>query len=137
MIRAAACLLCALAAPVAADPVREAMQDYAEFATETAGVIQPEQITDDIFGAITFIDTRPRAQFDTATISGAEHIAWRDVFGRLEDIPETGKVVLFCETGVFSAQATFGLRVLGYENVLVLQGGYHGWQSRAGVTHGN
>lgn len=137
MIRIATFLLCACAAPLAADPVREAMQDYAEFATENAGVILPEQITADIFDAITFIDTRPRAQFEEATITGAEHIEWRDVFGRLDDIPETGKVVLFCDTGVVSAQATFGLRVLGRENVLVLQGGYQGWQTRAGVLSEN
>ncbi len=132
MIRAAL-LACCLAGPLAADPVQEAMQDYADFAPYNAGVILPEQITSDIFPAITFIDTRRRDDFEAGTIEGAQHIEWREVFGRLEEIPQTGKVVLFCNTGTVSAQATFGLRVLGRENVLVLQGGYGGWQTRAGT----
>lgn len=114
-----------------ADPVRDAMQEYSEFATYDAGIILPEQITEDIFANVTFVDTRTEDAFAEATIPGATHIEWREIFGRLDDIPTDRKIVLFCNTGALSAQAAFGLRVLGRENVLVLQTGYHGWLADA------
>jgi len=116
---------------VAADPVRSAMQDYADFATYDAGIILPAQITQGIFESVTFIDTRSATEFETATIPGAAHIEWREVFNRIDDIPKDRKVILFCNTGALSAQAAFGLRVLGYENVVVLQTGYDGWLQNA------
>lgn len=123
--------LAVTAGPASADPVHEAMQDYAEFATYDAGIILPEQITQDIFTGVTFVDTRTGEEFAEASIPGALHIEWRDVFGRLDDIPTDRKVILFCNTGALSAQVAFGLRVLGRENVLVMQTGYHGWLQNA------
>jgi rhodanese-related sulfurtransferase len=40
--------------------------------------------------------------------------------------------ILYCETGIQSAQAVFALRVAGRSNALVLQGGYQGWLADAG-----
>lgn len=120
-----------IAAPAYSDPVLEAMQDYSEFATYDAGIILPEQITQEIFQSVVFIDTRSADEFAENTISGAMHIEWRDVFGRIDDIPTGQKVILFCNTGALSAQAAFGLRVAGHENILVLQTGYHGWLANA------
>ena len=121
-----------VAKPAAADDAtREAMQDYSEFAPYDAGIILPEQITEDIFDSVTFIDTRSDVEFSEATIPGAMHIEWREVFGQIDNVPPTGKVVLFCNTGALTAQAACGLRVLGRENVLVLQTGYHGWLENA------
>lgn len=114
-----------------ADPVLEAMQDYSEFATYDAGIILPEQITEDIFPDITFIDTRSGEEFAQDTITGAIHIEWREIFGRMDEVPSNGKIILFCNTGALSAQAAFGLRVLGRDNVLVLQTGYAGWRENA------
>ena len=114
-----------------ADPVGEAMQEYSEFATYDAGIILPEQITEEFFTNVTFIDTRTQEEHSDSTIPGASHIEWRDIFGRLEDLPKDGKVILFCNTGTLSAQAAFGLRVLGHENVSVLQTGYLGWLENA------
>jgi rhodanese-related sulfurtransferase len=41
-------------------------------------------------------------------------------------------VLLYCNTGTLSAQAGFALRVAGYENVRVLQGGYAEWKAKGG-----
>lgn len=114
-----------------ADPVKEAMQDYTDFATYDAGIILPEQVTEEVFSDFVFIDTRSAAEFSEGTIPGAKNIEWREVLGRIDEVPSDGKVILFCNTGALSAQSAFGLRVLGYENVLVLQTGYHGWQVNA------
>lgn len=116
---------------IAADSeaVREAISEYTDFAPYDAGIILPAQLTEDIIGDVVFIDTRTADEHATATIDGARHIEWREIFSRLDEVPTDSKVVLFCSTGALSAQATFGLRVMGYENVLVLQGGFQAWQA--------
>ena len=123
-----AMLLTPLATLALADPVQDAMQDYSEFATYDAGIIRPEQLTEEIFNVVTFIDTRTFEEFEQSTIPGAQHIEWRGIFSQIDAVPTDSKVVLFCNTGALSAQALFGLRVLGRENVLVLQSGFNGWR---------
>ncbi|MBV7392709.1 rhodanese-like domain-containing protein [Mameliella sediminis] len=115
------------ASPVAAGELEDEIIGYMDFATETAGIILPQQLTAEIWEGVYFVDTRSRADFEAGTIPGAVHIEWRDVPGRLDEIPEDKMVVLFCNTGVRSSQATFAARVMGRENVLVMQSGYEGW----------
>lgn len=119
-----------LASPIAADDLADEITGYMGFATYEAGIILPEQLTEDVFGAVTFIDTRNAAQFEAGTIPGAINIEWREVPARLDDLPETGMVVMICNTGSLSAQATFAARLMGRENVLVLQTGLIGWNER-------
>ena len=107
------------------------MIDYIEFEPYDSGIILPEQLTEDIWADITFVDTRSLEQFEAGTIPGALHIEWREVPARLDELPETGKVVLFCNTGSLSAQAGFATRLLGRDNVTILQSGYLGWQDTA------
>ena len=109
----------------------EAMNDYMAFQEYESGIMVPQQIDQVVFEASTFIDTRDAEQFAEATIPGAINIEWRQVLDRIDEIPETGKVILFCNTGSLSAQATFALRVAGRENVVVLQSGFIGWQQNA------
>lgn len=110
----------------------EAMQDYMMFQDYEAGIILPAQITEDVFGAIYFIDTRDAAQFEAATIPGAVNIEWREVLERIDEVPSDKTVVVFCNTGSLSAQASFALRVAGRGNVVVLQTGIIGWRQTAG-----
>ena len=109
----------------------EAMNDYMAFQEYESGIMVPQQIDQVVFEASTFIDTRDAEQYAEATIPGAINIEWRQVLDRIDEIPETGKVILFCNTGSLSAQATFALRVAGRENVVVLQSGFIGWQQNA------
>ena len=98
-----------------------------DFATEAEGIILPEQVTEGIVNDVFFVDTRSLAQYQAGTIPGAVHIEWREVPRRLDELPTTGMVVLFCNMGVRSSQATFAARVLEHTNVLVLQSGHEGW----------
>lgn len=124
--------LAALATPAIADDAAvEAMQEYMEFAAYEAGIILPQQLTQDIFESVVFIDTRSAEAFAAETIPGAAHIEWRETLGRIDEIPQDKKVILFCNTGSLSAQAAFALRVAGRDNVLVLQGGIIGWKANA------
>ena len=118
-------------ARAATDAAVEAMQDYLNFAEYNDGIIMPEQIDEDIFNAVVFIDTRSSDQHDAGTIPGSAHIEWREVIDRIDEIPVKQKTILFCNTGSLSAQAVFALRVAGRENVLVLQSGFEGWQKNA------
>lgn len=120
------------ASPAVADEAAiEAMQEYMEFSTYEAGIILPQQITKEIFDDVLFIDTRDAGQFDEETIPGALNIEWREVLSRIDEIPTGKKVILFCNTGSLSAQATFALRVAGRENAVVLQTGLSGWKKDA------
>jgi rhodanese-related sulfurtransferase len=120
-----------IASAVANEEAIEAMNDYMAFQEYESGIMVPQQIDQTVFEASTFIDTRDAEQFAEATIPGAINIEWRQVLDRIDEIPESGKVILFCNTGSLSAQATFALRVAGRENVVVLQSGFIGWQENA------
>ena len=121
-----------LAGSAAAEsPAVKAMQDYMEFAPDEAGIIVPQQLTREIFDSVVFIDTRDAAQFAAGSIPGARNIEWREVLGRINEIPTDKKVILFCNTGSLSAQAAFALRVAGRDNVLLLQTGLDGWKKDA------
>jgi rhodanese-related sulfurtransferase len=131
---ARAALLCVLALvpPVGAEDLADAVNGYIAFEPYLSGIILPEQITADLWDGVQFVDTRDAAQFAAGTIPGAIHMEWREVPARLEELPRDRKVVLFCNTGSLSAQAAFAARLLGADNVVVLQTGYEGWQARAG-----
>ena len=101
------------------------------FATYEAGILLPQQLDETVFRSSTIIDTRDADQYATAHIPGALNIEWREIPSRLEELPETGLVILYCNTGTLSSQATFAARLLGRENVVVLQGGITGWTAEA------
>src|SRR6056297_2919223 len=101
-----------LAGPVFAqdDGIAEAITDYMDFATYESGIILPAQIDRDVFEAATFVDARDAEQFEAGHIPGAINIEWRAVPGRIAELPESGLVVLYCNTGSLSAQAVFAAR---------------------------
>ena len=132
LLAASVAALFLLTAPAAADEAAvEAMQEYMEFSEYEAGIILPQQIDEEIFRSMLFVDTRDAGQFAAGGIPGAINIEWREVLGRIDEIPADRKVVLFCNTGSLSAQAAFALRVAGRDNVVVLQSGLEGWRENA------
>jgi rhodanese-related sulfurtransferase len=136
MFRALA-VCAALGLPLTAhaeETLAEAITGYMDFATYDSGIIVPEQLDRTVFEAALFVDTRDADQFAAGHIPGAVHIEWREVPGRLDELPDTGMVILYCNTGSLSAQAAFAARLLGRENVLVLQTGFDGWQANAAYT---
>ena len=111
--------------------LEEEIVGYMDFAPYDAGIIMPGAFEKDVYDAVYLVDTRDAGQFEEATIPGAVNIEWREIPSRLEELPTDKKVVLFCNTGSLSAQAAFAARVLGMENVVVLQEGYIGWRYKA------
>lgn len=109
------------------------MSAYLEFVDYGGGTIFPEQIPKAEYAKMLVIDTRDSAQFAKDHIPGAINIEWRQVLAKSAQIPKTKPVLVYCNTGSLSAQAGFALRVAGWENVRILQGGYAEWKSKGGM----
>lgn len=117
---------------VAADPVAKAMEGYLEFTEYGSSLILPQQIPAEDWKKIQIIDARDAEQYTQGHIPGALNMEWRQIVARRQEVRKDGLVVVYCNTGSLSAQAVFSLRLLGWDNVKVLQGGYEGWKAAAG-----
>jgi rhodanese-related sulfurtransferase len=109
------------------------MSAYLEFVDYGGGTIFPEQIPKTEYAKMLIIDTRDAAQFAKDHIPGAINIEWRQVLSKSAQIPRDKPVLVYCNTGSLSAQSGFALRVAGWENVRILQGGYAEWKAKGGM----
>jgi len=125
-----------LLAPAAhADKLADAtdvMEAYLEFVDYGGGVIFAEQIPKDEWPKMLVIDARDAGQFAKGHIPGAINMDWRQVLAKRNEIPKNKPVLVYCNTGSLSAQAGFALRVAGWENVRILQGGMEEWKAKGG-----
>ena len=103
-----------------------------EFVDSGGGVIFAEQILKEEWPKMVVIDARDPAQFAKGHIAGAINMDWRQVLAKRNAIPKNKSVLIYCNTGSLSAQAGFALRVAGWENVRILQGGMAEWQAKGG-----
>ena len=108
------------------------MEAYLEFVDYGGGVIFAEQIPKEEWPKMVVIDARDPAQFAKGHIPGAINMDWRQVLAKRNAIPKNKSVLIYCNTGSLSAQAGFALRVAGWENVRILQGGMAEWQAKGG-----
>ena len=108
------------------------MEAYLEFVDYGGGVIFAEQIPKDDWPKFLLIDARDPAQFAKGHIPGAVNMDWRQVLAKRNTIPKNKPVLIYCNTGSLSAQAGFALRVAGWDNVRILQGGMTEWQAKGG-----
>ena len=109
------------------------LSGYLEFVDYGGGTIFPEQIPKGEYAKMMVIDARDAAQYAKEHIPGAVNIEWRQVLAKSGDIPKNKPVLMYCNTGTLSAQAGFALRVSGWENVRILQGGFSEWKSKGGL----
>ena len=112
--------------------VIDEMEGYLEFVDYGGGVIFAEQIPKEEWPKFLLIDARDPAQFAKGHIPGAINIDWRQVLAKRNTIPKNKAVLIYCNTGSLSAQAGFALRVAGWDNVRILQGGMTEWQAKGG-----
>jgi len=124
-----------LVAPVHADEnpvVVDALSGYMDFAEYGSSLIWPEQIPKDDWNKVFIVDARDATQYAKEHIPGAVNIDWRQAVARRGELPKDRMVVMYCNSGSLSAQAVFALRLLGYDNVKVLQDGIEGWKAKGG-----
>lgn len=121
--------------PVAAEDKAavDAMESYLDFVDYGGATIFPEQIPRDDWKKFFVVDARDKDQFTKEHIPGAINIEWRRALAERSRIPKDKPVLLYCNTGSLSAQAGFALRVAGYENVRILQGGFAEWKAKGGL----
>ena len=122
--------------PVYADSkaaVIDELAGYLEFVDYGGGVIFAEQIPKAEYSNMMVIDARDAGQFAKGHIPGAVNIEWRKVLEQRARIPKDKMVLIYCNTGSLSAQAGFALRVAGYDNVRILQGGFEEWKAKGGL----
>lgn len=96
------------------------------------GVIFAEQIPKEEWSKMMVIDARDAGQFAKGHIPGAVNMDWRQVLAKRNSIPKNKPVLIYCNTGSLSAQAGFALRVAGWDNVKILQGGLEEWKAKGG-----
>ncbi|OYY92260.1 MAG: sulfurtransferase [Hydrogenophilales bacterium 28-61-23] len=127
-------MLVSAAPAFAADvsPVSKAIEEYLDFNEYGSSLIWPEQIPAEDWKNVFVVDARDAAQFAKEHIPGAINIEWRQIPGRRNDIPRDKMVVIYCNSGSLSAQAVFAMRLLGWDNVKVLQDGIEGWKKKGG-----
>jgi rhodanese-related sulfurtransferase len=128
-------LLLAIPSAMANDKAKiiDEISGYLEFVDYGGGTIFPEQIPKGEYAKMMVIDARDATQYAKEHIPGAVNIEWRQVLAKSGDIPKNKPVLIYCNTGTLSAQAGFALRVSGWENVRILQGGFSEWKSKGGL----
>jgi rhodanese-related sulfurtransferase len=132
---AALVALSLLAGPLPAEDksaLASAMEEFLEFAEYGSSIILPEQIPAEDWPNILVVDARDAGQFSADHIPDAVNIEWRQAVARRDEIPRDRPMVMYCNTGSLSAQAVFALRLLGWDNVRVLQDGLQGWKAKGG-----
>lgn len=108
------------------------MEGYLDFVEYGGGVIFAEQIPAADWAHVFVIDARDSTQFARGHIPGAVNMDWRTVLANRHAIPRDRMALIYCNTGSLSAQAGFALRVAGWDNVRILQGGIEEWQAKGG-----
>ena len=111
----------------------EALETYFGFIDYNSGTITPEQIPAEDWKKFYVLDVRDAGQFAKEHIPGAVNIEWRKVFAERGRLPKDKTILAYCNTGSFSAQSAMAVRMAGYENVLILHGGFGEWKARGGM----
>jgi rhodanese-related sulfurtransferase len=134
LMRAAAVALAVVTSPVMAnEEAVKAMEEYLDFVDYGGATIFPEQIPKEDWKKFHVIDARDKDQYIKEHIPGAVNIEWRQVLAKRDTIPNSKPVLIYCNTGTLSAQAGFALRIAGYDNVRILQGGFAEWKAKGGL----
>ena len=79
---------------------------------------------------LVLLDVREESEFAVAHIPDAQHLGKgvieRDVEDRFPDL--STELVLYCGGGYRSALAALNLQMMGYSNVISMDGGFRGWK---------
>lgn len=78
----------------------------------------------------TIVDVRSSEEYETGHIPGAVHIPWWSVFTRHSGIPSAHEepLVIYCEHGPRAKLAKLALRIVGFQEILYLEGHMSSWK---------
>ncbi len=108
---------------VVSDEAQEAARD----ATITAGELAEMKERGDDF---LLVDVREPAEWEIVRIPGATLIPKGEIPAHLSELPQDKPVVLYCKTGVRSAEALATLKNAGFSTAKHVQGGVTAWATQ-------
>jgi rhodanese-related sulfurtransferase len=78
-----------------------------------------------------FIDMRPTKEYQQSRLPGARSLPIAEVATRFDEIPKTGRVVLYCDCKPYDvADRAVFLEYRGYRNIFIMPEGFSGWVKR-------
>jgi len=80
------------------------------------------------------VDVREPAEWEIVRIPGAVLIPKGDLPSRLSDLPQNKPVVMYCKTGIRSAETLALLKNAGFKDALHVQGGVSAWAVQVDKT---
>jgi len=80
------------------------------------------------------VDVREPAEWEIVRIPGAVLIPKGDLPSRLSELPQNKPVVMYCKTGVRSAETLALLKNAGFKDALHVQGGVSAWATQVDNT---
>jgi adenylyltransferase/sulfurtransferase len=80
------------------------------------------------------VDVREPAEFEIVSIPGATLIPKGDIPAHLAELPQDKPVVLYCKTGIRSAEALATLKGAGFSTAKHVQGGVTAWANQVDKT---
>jgi rhodanese-related sulfurtransferase len=80
---------------------------------------------------LVFIDMRPAKEYQQSRLPGARSVPLAEVANRFNEIPKSGRVVLYCDCKPYDiADRAVFLEYRGYRNIFIMPEGYSGWAKR-------
>ncbi len=107
--------------------VSEEAQDAARGSTITAAELKGMQDAGDDF---LLVDVREPAEWEIVRIPGATLIPKGDIPAHLSELPQDKPIVLYCKSGVRSAEALATLKGAGFASAKHVQGGVTAWATQ-------
>ena len=104
--------------------VSDAAMEAAAGSTITAGELKEMFDRGDEF---LLVDVREPAEYDIVKIPGSVLIPKGDIPAKLSELPQNKPIVLFCKSGVRSAEALATLKNAGFASATHVQGGVLAW----------
>lgn len=87
-------------------------------------LMQPEEL--DGVADLALVDVRSRAEHAAGHIPGSRHLSGGRALWHLDELPSSGTVVTYCQSGVRNSVVASALRRAGVD-VIELDGSYAGW----------
>ena len=100
---------------------------------DTVDNITPEKAKQlmDAGEKIVFVDLRPAKDYQQKRLPGARSIPLGEVANRFNEIPKSGRVILYCDCKPYDiADRAVFLEYRGYRNIFIMPEGYSGWVKR-------
>lgn len=80
------------------------------------------------------LDVREKWETDICKLDNSLHIPLTNLAQRIEELPESGNIVVYCHHGVRSLQAAALIRMSRNQTALSLRGGIHAWAEQVDST---